>query len=56
MNAGAYGGEMADVVREVQVLTADGDIEIWGRDDMEFGYRSSRAMKEGAIVLSAFLT
>ena len=54
MNAGAYGGEMADVVREVQVLTADGDIEIWGRDDMEFGYRSSRAMKEGAIVLSAF--
>lgn len=54
MNAGAYGGEMADVVREVQVLTAEGDIEIWGRDDMDFGYRRSRAMEEGAIVLSAF--
>ena len=55
MNAGAYGGEMADVLREVQVLTANGDIEIWDREKMGLGYRRSRVMREQAIVLSAFI-
>ena len=41
MNAGAYDGEMRQVVRNVEVLSAEG--EFWNLDNetMEFGYRTS---------------
>ena len=53
MNAGAYGGEMKDVLQEVRVLRADGRIENWHAEDLDLSYRHSRMMEEGAIVLSA---
>ncbi len=53
MNAGAYGGEMKDVLQEVRVLRADGRIENWHAGDLDLSYRHSRMMEEGAIVLSA---
>ena len=64
MNAGAYGGEMKQVVREVTMLksTAASDQGSSGAEDtvvtipgeeMEFGYRTSRVKTEGGIVLSA---
>ena len=53
MNAGAYGGEMKDIVTSTRVLGADGKVrEIRGAEH-EFGYRTSFAEKSGGIVLSS---
>lgn len=41
MNAGAYGGEMSQIVESVQVMYKDGSILVLDRETMEFGYRSS---------------
>lgn len=41
MNAGAYGGEMKDIVRFVTVLNADGEIVEYNLEQMKFGYRKS---------------
>lgn len=55
MNAGAYGGEMKDVVREVTVLTPEGELLRLDAAEMKFGYRTSAAKENGYIVLSAVL-
>lgn len=41
MNAGAYGGEMKQVVDNVTVLSSDGEILELSNSTMEFGYRTS---------------
>lgn len=41
MNAGAYGGELKDVVSEVTVLDAEGRLFTIPNEEMEFGYRTS---------------
>ena len=41
MNAGAYGGEMKDVVAKVRYLDADGELKEADREKMHFGYRYS---------------
>lgn len=51
MNAGAYGGEMKDVVKRVKVLNKDGEIVQYEAEDMDFRYRGSRVLDEGLIVL-----
>ena len=51
MNAGAYGGEICDVCQSVQVLTADGEIATYSREEMAFSYRYSRLESDGGIVL-----
>ncbi len=53
MNAGAYGGEMRDVLTSVQVLTPQGEIRELDADQLAMGYRTSCIEKEGYIVLSA---
>ena len=55
MNAGAYGGEMKNVIVSVRMLMPDGQIREFSGDEMAFGYRTSRAAQEQAIVLSAAL-
>lgn len=55
MNAGAYGGEMKQVVVEATVLTPEGEISTISVDEMELGYRSSAFSKNGDVVLSAVL-
>lgn len=55
MNAGAYGGEMKDVVAKVRVLDKENDVKIYGTKDMNFRYRNSRVGDEGLIVLSVEL-
>lgn len=55
MNAGAYGGEMKDVVENIQVLNRDGSRPTLSSADYQGGYRSSAIMRSGAIVLSAVL-
>ena len=56
MNAGAYGGEMKDIVRKVTVLDQDGVVRTLTCGEMQFGYRTSLAKKKGYIVLGAELT
>lgn len=53
MNAGAYGGEMKDVLVSATVLTKDGDIVTLSNEELELSYRSSIIEKNGYIVLSA---
>lgn len=51
MNAGAYGGEMKDVVTSVTVLTKDGEVMILSVEKMKFRYRGSVIEEEGYTVL-----
>lgn len=53
MNAGAYGGEMKDVLKWVKVVDQNGDIKTLENEELELGYRTSRVMKEKMIVLEA---
>ncbi len=53
MNAGAYGGEMKDILKSVTVLNAKGEIEELAADQLELGYRTSLIGKRGDIVLEA---
>ena len=56
MNAGAYGGEMKQVVTEVCVLSGDGQRErTLSVEAMDYGYRKSALMSSGELVLSAVL-
>lgn len=57
MNAGAYGGQMSDVVKSVELLDlTTGDIITVKGDDMEFGYRTSIVKTSKYIVLEARLS
>lgn len=51
MNAGAYGGEMKDVVIQVTAMDADGEIYTFGADELEFSYRHSVIQQRDLIVL-----
>jgi len=51
MNAGAYGGEMKDVVTKVLCLDTDGNFIEYENKDMRFGYRQSRVQDENLIVV-----
>ena len=53
MNAGAYGGEMKDIIANATVLTQDGDIITINKEDLELGYRTSVIAKKGYVVLEA---
>ncbi len=55
MNAGAYGGEMKDVVRWVDVVDENADLRRLGCDQMQFAYRRSILSETHAIVASAGL-
>ncbi len=51
MNAGAYGGEMKDIIEKVRVLDKNNDIIEYTNNDMNFRYRGSKVVDEGLIVL-----
>lgn len=55
MNAGAYGGEMKQVLKSARVLDIQGNIFTLSAEQMEFGYRTSIFAKKGYIVLSAVI-
>lgn len=55
MNAGAYGGEMSQVVSSVTVLTKNNEIQVLQRDELGFGYRKSAIMARHDVVLSVVL-
>ena len=53
MNAGAYGGEMKDVLEEVTVLTEEGEVLTIPKENLELGYRTSIIARKGYTVLEA---
>ncbi len=55
MNAGAYGGEMKDIVHSVTVLKKDGTVLELSNDQMEFAYRHSCAAENEYLVISVTL-
>lgn len=55
MNAGAYGGEMKDILLSVTAMDKEGNVKEYFPEDMELAYRSSIFAKEQLIVLSAKL-
>ena len=56
MNAGAYGGEMKDVLKEVTVMTEQGEIMTIPAEKLEMGYRTSLVRKAGYLVLEAVIS
>ncbi len=55
MNAGAYGGEMKDVLEEVLVLTQEGEFLTLQARELELGYRTSIIARQDFLVLEAAL-
>ena len=55
MNAGAYEGEIKQVVESVRVMDRDGQILTWDNDTMEFGYRTSIIKNRPFIVVEVVL-
>ena len=52
MNAGAYDGEMAKVVKSVRVMDAAGEVSELSAGELDFGYRHSALQGSGKIVTS----
>lgn len=55
MNAGAYGHEISEVLASLTVLTPSGEVREVSVRDMDYGYRHSRAMEEGWVILAVTL-
>lgn len=55
MNAGAYGGEMKDVLKQVTVLNKDGEQIVLPADELQMGYRTSVIKEKKYVVLEAVL-
>ena len=53
MNAGAYGGEICQVCKCVDVMYSDGTVRTLSNEEMQFSYRHSRLEEENGIVVSA---
>lgn len=53
MNAGAYGGEIKDIIVQATVLTKEGEVTVLSKDELDLGYRRSIITKKGYYVLSA---
>ena len=53
MNAGAYGGEVKDVVDKVTVITRNGELKEYSNQEMNFSYRNSRIQSSDEIVVVA---
>ena len=50
MNAGAYDGEMKQIVETVEVIDKDGNLRVLSCEEMEFGYRTSILKREPLVV------
>ncbi|WMM90258.1 UDP-N-acetylmuramate dehydrogenase [Heyndrickxia coagulans] len=51
MNAGAYGGEIKDVLKSALVLTKTGEMKRLEKSDLSFQYRKSSIAENGEIAL-----
>lgn len=55
MNAGAYGGEMKDILKEVTVLTQEGELQTLSVKELDLSYRHSIIPERGYLVIQAVL-
>ena len=55
MNAGAYGGELKDIIESVTFICPDGLIKTETADKLDFGYRHSKFSDGGCTILSCKL-
>lgn len=55
MNAGAYGGEMKELVTAVRIMDERGNVKEWPGSRLNFGYRSSALLGSSLVVLGATL-
>ena len=55
MNAGAYGGEMKDVITKVKCMDYEGNVHEFSNEEMEFSYRHTKISDSEYIVLEAEL-
>lgn len=55
MNAGAYGGEMKQVVLSAKVMDSNGTVLELSKDELELGYRTSTIGRNGYIALSCVI-
>lgn len=53
MNAGAYGGEMKDVLHSVTAMDLNGNTRVYAAEELALGYRRSALMQTGQVVTSA---
>lgn len=53
MNAGAYGGEIAQVCTRASVMDMHGNCRLLTREELSFSYRNSHIQQEGGIVVYA---
>ena len=56
MNAGAYGGELGSLCREVELMDREGETHVFTNEEMQFSYRHSCLEETDWIVVSALLT
>ena len=56
MNAGAYDGEVCNVISSVDVLTREGELKTYDHRELKFRYRHSVVQDTGDVVLSATFT
>lgn len=56
MNAGAYGGEMKEVISEATVLDENGEFLTLSNSELEMGYRTSIVARRGYVVTEAKLS
>ena len=56
MNAGAYGGEMKDVITQVTAISQEGEIITLQQKDLQMGYRTSIIKKKQYIVLETIFS
>ena len=56
MNAGAYGGEMKDILQEVTVWTPEGEEKTLSLEELDLSYRHSCIPKQGYVVLEAVIS
>jgi len=52
-NAGCFGGEIKDVVKEVSIVTLNGEFKLYSNNECRFGYRDSIFKHNGEIIMGA---
>ena len=55
MNAGAYNGEISNVISNATILDDKGEIKILNKEQLELGYRTSSILKYGYTILKVTL-
>ena len=55
MNAGAFGGQISDLVESVRVMDSDGEIKSMDKQSIDYGYRRGNLREQGKLILSGRL-